>query len=36
MQYADFTIRARDWNEGHFLVEVLDSPTGQMRTPAWS
>lgn len=34
MRYADFTIRARDWQAGDFQVEVLDSPQGEMRAPA--
>ena len=33
MKYTNFTIRARDWNDGRFRVEVLNSPTGRMRTP---
>lgn len=34
MQYQDFTIRARDWENGEFKVEVTDSPVDRMRVPA--
>ncbi|MDW8071970.1 MAG: CHAT domain-containing protein [Anaerolineae bacterium] len=31
MRYVDFTIRARDWEDGHFKVEVTQSPLDRMR-----
>jgi hypothetical protein len=34
MQYADLVIRARDWQDGHFKVEVTASPMDRMREPA--
>ena len=34
MDYTNFTIRARDWDNGHFKVEVTNSPAGRMRKPA--
>jgi len=33
MHYTDFTIRARDWQEGGFKVEVTQSPMDRMRQP---
>jgi hypothetical protein len=33
MRYVDFTIRARDWQDGHFKVEVTQSPLDRMREP---
>ncbi len=33
MQYVDFTIRARDWQDGRFKVEVTQSPLDRMREP---
>ena len=33
MNYKNFTIRARDWDDGRFKVEVTDSPVGRMRDP---
>ena len=33
MTFTDFTIRARDVKKNAFLVEVLTSPVGRMRTP---
>jgi hypothetical protein len=33
MNYTDFTIRARDWKDAHFKVEVTDSPVDRMRAP---
>ena len=34
MDYIDFTIRARDWRDGQFKVEVTGSPVDRMREPA--
>jgi len=34
VHYRDFTIRARDWDNGEFKVEVTDSPADRMREPA--
>lgn len=31
MNYLDFSIRARDWKDGRFKVEVTDSPVDRMR-----
>jgi hypothetical protein len=31
MNYLDFSIRARDWKDGKFKVEVTDSPVDRMR-----
>ena len=33
MRYVDFTIRARDWQDGQFKVEVTQSPLDRMREP---
>ena len=33
MEYTNFTIRARDWDDGRFKVEVTNSPAGRMRQP---
>jgi hypothetical protein len=33
MQYVDLVIRARDWQDGHFKVEVTASPMDRMREP---
>jgi hypothetical protein len=33
MHYADFTIRAREWRDGRFKVEVTQSPMDRMREP---
>jgi hypothetical protein len=33
MRYVDFTIRARDWQDGQFKVEVTQSPMDRMREP---
>lgn len=33
MRYVDFTVRARDWQDGHFKVEVTQSPLDRMREP---
>jgi hypothetical protein len=33
MHYTDFTVRARDWQEGSFKVEVTQSPMDRMRQP---
>jgi hypothetical protein len=33
MNYKDFTIRARDWKDGKFKVEVTGSPVDRMREP---
>ena len=34
MRYVDFSIRARDWQDGRFKVEVTQSPLDRMREPA--
>jgi hypothetical protein len=36
MNYIDFTIRARDWQDRQFKVEVTSSPVDRMREPAVS
>jgi hypothetical protein len=36
MNYIDFTIRARDWQDRQFKVEVISSPVDRMREPAVS
>lgn len=33
MQYVDLAIRARDWQDGRFKVEVTGSPMDRMREP---
>ena len=33
MNYRDFVIRARDWGDVGFKVEVTGSPVDRMRTP---
>lgn len=33
MNYTDFVIRARDWQDGQFKVEVTSSPLDRMRAP---
>ena len=33
MNYEDFTIRARDWSDGKFKVEVTGSPVDRMGEP---
>ncbi len=33
MDYTDFVIRARDWQDGQFKVEVTDSPADRTRQP---
>lgn len=38
LNYSNFVIRLRDWNgnNGHFNVEVVNSPVGRMRSPKTS
>ena len=33
LNFVNFTIRIRDYHEGTFMVEVVNSPVGRMRTP---
>ena len=33
MHYTNFTIRACDWDDGRFKIEVTNSPAGRMRKP---
>lgn len=32
-EFSNVSVRLRDWYEGSFLVEVVDSPVGRMRFP---